>query len=938
MEDAIMTADGVFIEVSAVSASDTFNPLDLHMLFFNIGWLRRFKKNGISYLAIFSPDNGKFIGYYMEERFWAYNTIINKKKNTTTSSIEALGLKKDVDFYGFRANNESNVYFSYKSILRDNSVFKLVIKYGFRVAKELNETSTIEDVDLLPPITKSVISIVSAYGNYIIAKKYLTVNETLEELNELQLSELFDIIYVLDEVFNDSLFIDHLKELQLYEVLEAHINLPNRYKPASEGLDKPYHNLYNGKYFALFRLQLIEFRYWLLQFNQEYYKIDTNELIVYLVNIFPEIELSFLKIDVKINLLTKILKDNFWIIGNWEFNKLNEEKAVIKIINIFYREINGVPTYEEIDKFMDFLASRFESDSYNTVFHVLYRKINDGLNYGAGNRRLLINSIYNLWLESKFNPNHSNPQIAEAALTKFTYTPYTATNNPTLPPNSIDINAAPLILGYEAEKFLLWYRDNFTFPFFRDKVCAIDEDKKQVGYYHIFQPVTLKATNNFDNIIKFPFKGNSNDLESLNNSIPIFFLKYVDDAGDYSDANETIGLAIDVILTFTGIGNVTKLRQFRHLSKLRILAILAPEEKLLVLDAVSGVIGVIQITVGVASTVLDYVKDSCEDPVFCEKLNYWLFALEVATLSGDLLAKRALRRSAVEVIENVPTSGWPSSFTDPTDPLQNSRAILERIANISELIDNFRNTRIVNHPELRDLFDAFSASEKASFFYDFERQTDDVLKVLNDEVDLVSIWKTEINYLHTYKKNVQFLKAYKKIKSENDVLNHVHNGDARLIYDPPNTTGAEVTGYHNPDKLVDPPPAPGQISWVGQPIYSNPLNPDFGYSQGKIYRNMSDFTDPLTGNPWQIGGSSMKVKKRKNVFWPKIYDTQRINEEMAYAYSKIDKTKFVVSVDSKGKKIYTYKSMASDGHGIEIMFYDGNIDSGILNSIYPEYF
>jgi len=69
-------------------------------------------------------------------------------------------------------------------------------------------------------------------------------------------------------------------------------------------------------------------------------------------------------------------------------------------------------------------------------------------------------------------------------------------------------------------------------------------------------------------------------------------------------------------------------------------------------------------------------------------------------------------------------------------------------------------------------------------------------------------------------------------------------------------------------------------------------------------------------------------------FWPESYTTKRINEEMAYAYNNMNvKSKELISIDELGKRTYIYQSKATDGHAIEIMYFDGKVIS-----IYPKYF
>jgi len=919
MEDSIMLVDGRFIKISAVSDNKIFNPLDENMLFLDNGRLLRFRKGSISYIALSKVVDGTitniFDGYFSERNFWSYNDLKLKKENSLAAQHEALGLRKDGEFFDYHAEQNSNVFFCYRYIEKVNNTLELVTKYGSKERKLLDQNSTINDVSL----SYSRIELapeIAAYGIYVIGKKFLGPNGTLYELGDIQKAVLFDILYILNELFKDQLLIDFLEKQKLYEVFQTHLYLYIRYGPINSQIDPAYHKLYSEEYFSTLRLNLVEFRYWILQFNQLYYNVDINRLAAYIINIFPTVELSSLKYEVKINLLDKIVKGNLWIIGDWVINDVNEELAVIKVINSMYREENNTPVYTEIDSFMDYLDTRIQYDKYETMFMVLYKKINDGVSPGKGNTRLLINAIYNLWTQSKYNPNHENAQIAESALTKFNYTPYTATDSPTVSPGSIDINAAPLLLGYQSEKILLWYSDNFKFPFFRDKICAVNIDendrKRQIGYYHIFQPVMVKAEGNVDNVIKFPIKGAAVNNENINNSIPVFFLKYIDDAGDYSDAQNTIGLVLDIALLFTGVGNITKLKHFRHLSKLRKLATIPQTEKILVLEALSGGLGALEIIAGVSSIILNYVEHNCEDPAFCEKLNYWLFALEVASLSGDLLAKRALRRSAEEVIRNVPVSGWPAAFTDPTDPLYNARHIIERVADISEFLNNFRTTRLSNRLALRNAFDGLSNEKKATFFYDFERQADSILDKLNENPRLFNLWKSdEIVHLHIHKKNLEFLGAYLRFTDKPWEIDHI----VKLYYHQKfKPIGGHTIGIINSGEAR---------------VFSNEIPPTKStIINGHIkYENLYFKRPPhLSQGGKEIppgSGNWYKNKEMQYIINPQ-WDIKRIKEEMSYAFSnKKIKPDFPISGpgrfgETKRFVRIEYDSQFTDGTSIEL--------------------
>lgn len=95
-----------------------------------------------------------------------------------------------------------------------------------------------------------------------------------------------------------------------------------------------------------------------------------------------------------------------------------------------------------------------------------------------------------------------------------------------------------------------------------------------------------------------------------------------------------------------------------------------------------------------------------------------------------------------------------------------------------------------------------------------------------------------------------------------------------------------------------------------------------GYKKGKIERNMEGTIDPVTNDDWvnpfeSAGREHMKVKKDESVFWPEfdpdpIKNTQRINEEMAYAFSN------KIFVPSSQPNTLKYYGKATDGQKIII--------------------
>jgi hypothetical protein len=239
------------------------------------------------------------------------------------------------------------------------------------------------------------------------------------------------------------------------------------------------------------------------------------------------------------------------------------------------------------------------------------------------------------------------------------------------------------------------------------------------------------------------------------------------------------------------------------------------------------------------------------------------------------------------------------------------------------------------------------ALKKRAFMRDF-MGNNTKLASFNSESHLIDSWD-EIQNLKVYRVDLKFLRSYYNIKNNLDLQDHVHLGDFSIKMRGGNATigEAKIVGSHNLVALRNPPPPPllsGEMSWkIPPPVeYSNPSDILNSYSQGKVQRDMSDLIDPMTGTNYVNGdGISIATKKKLNVYFPKNYSTQRINEEMSYALSQIDiKLPNKKEVNSLGQYSFTYFSKATDGHVLEIVYLSNNSNplNGTLQTIYPQNF
>ncbi|UOX32314.1 hypothetical protein LXD69_09640 [Flavobacterium sediminilitoris] len=347
-------------------------------------------------------------------------------------------------------------------------------------------------------------------------------------------------------------------------------------------------------------------------------------------------------------------------------------------------------------------------------------------NYKPNNTRgAFVQGLYFLWQFSRFNPYNENDEIkpgtlgfkilddSENSIAKFYiddddlgnigclfyytseigYETYKVTESLTIG----DVqeftlykqkyeNASPIVLPYESHKLFGIFNDNFNFNFEGKKIIATQNKPTDTNYnndwnsnyrtysnliygvYDLYQPVTIVNT---DIDTKSPLLTTSTNEtqiingQAINSLIPVFVLKYIDDAGDQSDAENMLGYLIDGILTFSGIGNLTKLKHLRWA------ALAEGQIGLFTKQGLRVVFGGIEFSSGVIGFFANFV--SCDPPNvpedstnpddieawenyrFCKSMKTFITVFQFATLSitvGDTITSLALKKQAARVIKN----------------------------------------------------------------------------------------------------------------------------------------------------------------------------------------------------------------------------------------------------------------------------------------------
>lgn len=649
------------------------------------------------------------------------------------------------------------------------------------------------------------------YSNEVFLKEYRNEDGTFSftSSDAVIVDEINFLLYKILEFIPD--FKNYLNDENLYAVFQKHLEIINERDPNNPELNEAqtfYHGVYTERYFNLLRIRLIELKYWV--YGVDFNSIDKNDVIVRIIGLFGRYELSALPYLTKMEFLQNMIEGNWWLSGRWNplysGTKLTEEEVVIKIIrSIPFKNSNGHLNYDEIDDFITKLLTKpwwVKETSVETLFELLYSKINDAVFFGddgTGARGNFVRAVLSLWKESKFNPYRERTDITEDpedvvtnALSHFEYTsvPANILKETGIGVDLIDEDAAPMLLSYNAKRALLWNINDFSFEIEGNKIIAEKEyvtgrvitnsgnsilikSFKLYGTYNIMQPVALgKIESNDANeyLVKMPFQPvdgtfldpNNPNKDFLNNCFPIFYLMYLDDVAAISNTKESIGLALDVVLTFTGVGNIPKLRHLRHGANIAYkwfkngYSTLSVIEKARIAKLGVQLFSTADAFVASMNILWGFYTAGCgiyhnpstgqiepvpqepqpEDPnydtlleayneyMFCKELDSYFFATEMFLLVGNLASLRALKRAGLKLKKRRPANLDAST----------GQVVDDIAGNIAEFVQEFLN-RIENefpnlHSWLNNLNIA-NADLASDLMLILDELPNDVLKQLN---------------------------------------------------------------------------------------------------------------------------------------------------------------------------------------------------------------
>lgn len=386
----------------------------------------------------------------------------------------------------------------------------------------------------------------------------------------------------------------------------------------------------------------------------------------------------------------------------------------------------------------------------------------------------------------------------------------------------------------------------------------------------------LRSTNTLETITRLPVKNvppNANYEDFINNCVPIFYLKYVDDVGDYSDTKETIGTIIDVVLTFTAVGNIAKLRHIKDVSLLRkvLTGTITIAEELALKRAVSGMFAAFDALMGIAHLAYSllygpncelYYENPNQPPSqgspnyaqysLCKEIDVWLFAFEVIALSGDLAAKRAFKRATKRLQLSIPPGNAYDDFREAASDL---------VGDVDNLLDDFLDGLQSSHPNIYQRIDNLNLDEEArlAFMNDFQGR-DDALDALAADPDLIDHW-TEVKYLTANRNNILFLKCRKYVKNNTTLLDHIFKGHTY--------SNGKATGVHSKIAVDN-----------GFAIITSVVDPPNSAGFYKVTVSVKDANNNFIPKMNRSGNAP-----QASSFFPDDWDEDKIIEEICLAYT-----------------------------------------------------
>lgn len=428
-------------------------------------------------------------------------------------------------------------------------------------------------------------------------------------------------------------------------------------------------------------------------------------------------------------------------------------------------------------------------------------------------------SVPKMFYYTRYGASSEEEHLVENALGSLGFSPHIEYTYPLEFPD-----AAPLIIDYRSRKLAGTYNDNYNFKFKGEKITANEikptepangggamstsyyTDDVLFGTYDIYQPITV-ANFQFDSKVKFsttdglPFELDGKNIESF---IPIFLLKYIDDAGDRSDFETIFGAVLDYLFIVTPIGLATKFWHLRHLSKF---------------NYARAVFSIGEISGGTLNFLLNIVDDTvCNNSLFCKALRGFATALEIVSISldGTMSLSRKIKnindkgkiKRLQQAAENVKKEANEiAGVTDPNPSIEVSTQ------NVKNVISNIQDSDYVEEiASVIVLFSLMATQDINKFFNKIDAGgfTNLLNKVQDIQAGNADLANTIASYLTNANKkyqdfiftkleqNISWLDAAnsaKDVAKLESILNILYKADIRIVREPVNPNSGRGFSY-----------------------------------------------------------------------------------------------------------------------------------------------
>ncbi|MCA6422828.1 MAG: hypothetical protein IM568_08440 [Flavobacterium sp.] len=672
MAEAVILANGKAIRKNYFDVDSTFE-------YHNNGFVKGFWKNGTYYIALYNNGELKSFAFYCKRA--EYYKIVKEYDNNKVDRPKGILVPHKFDEAYFLNN--------YATLGQDKVVVQVRGLNSNQLCLFLKRFTHFQDkYDITSLLVGTDEEIIDQDCNPLEQESQLIYNSAINRDSsypQWDMQVVADIAEIISSMESD-----------VKSVLQAQGMLPIyqqniEYWTSDDNSDSYY--LYSNTMLIRYRDYLIKYKAWFLSIKGYLNDLspNDNERLYSVIGHMSASALQALDVDKKISILDIFCTNSImgYYLSKGEFN---EEHIVLKVV----RSVTDLQANEFLTKLS--LPGRYASVGGNgeTLFEKLYEKIGDEWVIGLDdqNRFALMHRLFLLWYLSDYNP----------------YEKYNLNSNTSDTDELYDSLKDKIItLPYESNKTWGFYVDNMDFLFSKGKIevefdygnwltsplKAIIDLLLDSNKYSFYQAVTFKYTGNeyavqipsIALVDKIPGTSNTINVEVVN--LPLFYLKYMDDYGDNEDLWTGIALAFDIVLTFTGIGNLAKLRHLRHVTKLGRIAIgktVPAAERILATQALRGITGALELTSSIASLILNYYSNGCQiyinnvnsnfnetnsnieippqtdnpDYNWCRNLDRWLMAVQLLSGGVDLVSQRILSKSSKKLIDD----GVPLNFPD----------------------------------------------------------------------------------------------------------------------------------------------------------------------------------------------------------------------------------------------------------------------------------